>query len=316
MKSRPTIIIGTRGSELALWQAHWVERELVRRVPGLNVEIKTIKTTGDKILDSPLSQIGGKGLFTKELERALLDRRIDLAVHSFKDIPTELQPGLAINAVCEREDVRDVFVSHPDKNHKKLADVPKNGTIATGSLRRKSQLLHRRPDISIVDIRGNLGTRIDKLRTSAWDGMLLAKAGVTRLGRSELIAEIFPATEFLPAVGQGALAIETREEETEMVEAVRLLNHVPTQQATLGERALLRRLEGGCQVPIGAYGRIEGGVFLLDAVIASLDGRRTVRSSVEGSPQQAEQLGRSLAERLLAEGGEAILDEIRQEDTP
>lgn len=314
MTNRPAIVIGTRGSELALWQAHWVEQELLRRIPGLQIDVKTIKTTGDKILDSPLSRIGGKGLFTKELERALLDRRVDLAVHSFKDIPTEIQRGLTIAAVCEREDVRDVFISHPGKQYKQLADVPLNGTIATGSLRRKSQLLCRRPDLTIVDIRGNLGTRIEKLKASAWDGMLLAKAGVTRLGRAELIAEIFSPTEFLPAVGQGALAIETREEESDVVKTVQLLDHTPTRQATLGERALLRRLEGGCQIPIGAYGRIEEGVFRLDAVIGSLDGKRTVRSSIEGPAGQSVQLGISLAEKLLAEGGEAILDEIRKVD--
>ncbi len=314
MSAQRTMIIGTRGSELALWQAHWVERELGRRNPGLRIELKTIKTTGDKILDSPLSQIGGKGLFTKELERALLDGRIDLAVHSFKDIPTEIPNGLAISAVCEREDVRDVFISHPAKPYKRLDDVPKGGTIATGSLRRKSQLLHRRPDLKIVDIRGTLGTRIDKLKESGWDGMLLAKAGVTRLGKSGLIAEVFSATEFLPAVGQGALAIETRDETNDAVQSVRLLNHVPTQQATLGERALLRRLEGGCQVPIGAFGRIESGLFRLDAVIASLDGKRTVRLSIEGSADESEQLGTALAEKLLANGGEAILDEIHEAD--
>jgi hydroxymethylbilane synthase len=300
LSKHPTIVIGTRGSELALWQAHWVEQ--------------TIKTTGDKILDSPLSKIAGKGLFTTELERALVERRIDLAVHSFKDIPTEIQRGLTIAAVCEREDVRDVFISHPGKQYKRLADVPLKGTIATGSLRRKSQLLHRRPDLTIVDIRGNLGTRIDKLKGSTWDGMLLAKAGVTRLGRADLIAEIFPPTEFLPAVGQGALAIETREEESDVVKSVHLLDHTLTRQATLGERALLRRLEGGCQIPIGAYGRIEEGIFRLDAVIGSLDGKRTVRSSIEGLPEESVQLGISLAEKLLAEGGQAILDEIRRVD--
>ncbi|HTP12082.1 MAG TPA: hydroxymethylbilane synthase, partial [Bacteroidota bacterium] len=197
-----------------------------------------------------------------------------------------------------------------------LDDVPKNGIIATGSLRRKSQLLHRRPDLNIVDIRGNLGTRIDKLKASTWDGMLLAKAGVSRLGRAELIAEVFSATEFLPAVGQGALAIETRDEESDAVKSIRLLDHLPTRQSTLGERALLRRLEGGCQVPIGAYGRIESGLLRLDAVITSLDGKRAVRSSIEGPPAQSEELGTTLAEKLLAGGGQAILDEIRDAEAP
>ncbi len=313
--SRPSsIVIGTRGSELALWQSRWVEKELHRLHPTLKVEVQVIKTTGDKILDSPLSKIGGKGLFTKEIERALLDNRVDLAVHSFKDIPTVVENGLAIVAICEREDVRDVFVSHPAKKHSRLLDVPKNGTIATGSLRRRSQLLHLRPDLNIVDIRGNLGTRIDKLNASSWDGMLLAKAGITRLGKTGLISEVLSATQMLPAVGQGALALEAREDDQDVLELVKPLDHLPTRQSTLGERALLRRLEGGCQVPIGTYGRIENGMFRLDAIIASLDGKRYVRSSIEGSPLQSEQLGTTLAEKLLADGGETILEEIRQTD--
>jgi hydroxymethylbilane synthase len=312
VSSRSTVILGTRGSELALWQTQWVQHELAKLHPSIKIEVQIIKTQGDKILDSPLSKIGEKGLFTKELERALLNNRIDLAVHSLKDIPTHVEEGLIIAALCEREDVRDVFISHPKKKYASLADVPMHGTIATGSLRRRCQLLQIRPDLAIAEIRGNLGTRIEKLNASSWDGMLLAKAGLTRLGHSELIAEILSPTSFLPAVGQGALAIESRDGDDLVLPLIHPLDHIPTRQATLGERALLRRLEGGCQIPIGAYGRIENGKFRLDAIIGSLDGKRSVRSSIEGSPTNSEQLGVSLAERLLSDGGEAILDEIRQ----
>ncbi len=312
MSDRSTIVIGTRGSELAMWQTRWVEKELLRLHPALHIEVRVIKTTGDKMLDSPLSKIGDKGLFTKELERALLESRIDLAVHSFKDIPTQIERGMTIVAVCEREDVRDVFISHPAKRIAHLRDVPLHGTIATGSLRRRCQLLMLRPDLTIAEIRGNLGTRIDKLNSSNWDGMLLAKAGINRLGHGELITEVLAPTDFLPAVGQGALAIETREDDASVRQMLMPLDHTATRQATLGERALLRRLEGGCQIPIGAYGRIEQGVFRLDAIIGSLDGKRSVRSSIEGQPEKSEQLGVSLAEKLLADGGEAILDEIRK----
>jgi hydroxymethylbilane synthase len=306
------MIIGTRGSELALWQTRWVQQQLTKLHPSTRIELEVIKTQGDKMLDAPLSKIGDKGLFTKELERALLDRRIDAAVHSLKDMPTQVGGGLIIAAFCEREDVSDVFIAHPNKKYRSLADVPMNGTIATGSLRRRCQLLRIRPDLTIAEIRGNLGTRVEKLKMSSWDGMLLAKAGITRLGRSELITEFLSPMNFLPAVGQGALAIETRASDERILRLVHPLDHIPTRQATQGERALLRRLEGGCQIPIGAFGRIENGTFRLDAIIGSLDGNRSVRSSIQGSPDKSEQLGVSLAEKLLSDGGEAILDEIRQ----
>jgi hydroxymethylbilane synthase len=315
VSDRSTIFIGSRGSELALWQARWVQQQLKNLHPSLNVELRIIKTQGDKILDAPLSKIGDKGLFTKELERALFDRRIDLAVHSLKDVPTQVGEGMSIAAICEREDVADVFIAHPKKKYAGLANVPGNGTIATGSLRRRCQLLRIRPDLSIAEIRGNLGTRMEKLATSNWDGMLLAKAGLMRLGRSEMIAEVLPPENFLPAVGQGALAIESRENDENILPIVQPLDHLRTRQATLGERALLRRLEGGCQIPIGAFGRIENGDFHLDAIVGSLDGKRSVRSSIQGLPEHSEQLGVTLAEKLLKDGGEAILDEIRQENT-
>jgi hydroxymethylbilane synthase len=311
MSSRKKIVIGTRGSDLALWQSQWVTNELRRLHPSLSIETRTIKTTGDKILDSPLSKIGDKGLFTKEIEKALLEKTIDLAVHSLKDLPTNITEGLTIGAITEREDVRDVFISHPKKKYASISAVPKNGTIATGSLRRKCQLLSHRPDLHIADIRGNLKTRRMKLEESNWDGMLLAKAGVTRLGWSELISEVLAPSFILPAVGQGALAIEIRSADTLLASIVEPLNHLPTAQSTTGERALLRFLEGGCQIPIGTYGRIEVGKFLLDAVVGSLDGKRIVRGSIAGKPDDSELLGETLAQELLKNGADAILQEIR-----
>jgi hydroxymethylbilane synthase len=311
MRERPTITIGTRGSELALWQSRWVERELRQRYPALTIETIIIKTTGDKILDAPLSKIGDKGLFTKEIERALLDESIDLAVHSLKDVPTQVEPGCVIAAICEREDVRDVFISHPAKKYAHLSDVPEGGSIATSSLRRRSQLLHLRPDLQIVDVRGNLRTRFEKLAESEWDGMLLAKAGVTRLERADSISEVLEPTVMLPAVGQGALAIETREGDEFVRSVVGSLDHTPTHQAAAGERALLRRLEGGCQIPIGTYSTMENGTFILHAMIGSLDGKRLFKDSGQGDPAHAEAVGIALAERLLAMGGGAVLEEIR-----
>ncbi|MGA9406874.1 MAG: hydroxymethylbilane synthase [Bacteroidota bacterium] len=314
MSSRNNIIIGTRGSELALWQSNWVARELQHLHPSLRIEKTVIKTTGDKILDSPLSKIGDKGLFTKEIEHALLEKTIDLAVHSLKDVPTNLAAGLTIGAITEREDVRDVFISHPKKKYRSFSAVPKNGSIATGSLRRKCQLLNHRPDLQIIDIRGNLKTRKAKLEDSEWDGMLLAKAGVTRLGWSEIISEVLPPTLILPAVGQGALAIEIRCDDTFLASAVEPLNHLPTVQSTAGERALLRFLEGGCQIPIGTYGRIESGKFFLDAVVGSVDGKKIVRGAIHGVPDDSEKLGVSLAQELLNNGADQILEEIRITD--
>lgn len=309
---RTKLTIGTRGSELAQWQTAWIAQQLQHSSPEVSVETVVIKTTGDKILDSPLSKIGDKGLFTKEIERALLDGTIDLAVHSLKDLPTVVPQGLTIAVVTEREDVRDVFISHPGKKYPSLKEVPRNGAIATGSLRRKCQLLHHRPDLHIVDLRGSLRTRREKLEKSDWDGMVLAKAGVTRLGWTEMIAEVFEPDYMLPAVGQGALAVEIREDDRELLTMLMPLNHLPTQQATSGERALLRRLEGGCQIPIGTYGRITNGAFLLDAIVGSLDGSTIVRGSIKGSPSESESLGRQLAEELVSKGAGKILDEIRK----
>lgn len=307
-----TVTIGSRSSALALWQSEHIAERLRSLHPELIVEIQKLKTTGDIILDSPLSKIGDKGLFTKELDRALLDQEIDIAVHSLKDVPTQLNEGLMLGAITEREDIRDVFISHPKKKYSSLNEVPMGGKIATGSLRRRCQLLQHRPDLSIVEIRGNLNTRKDKLEASDWDGMLLAKAGVTRLGWSSLIAEVFSPAFILPAVGQGALGIANRENDTEILKIIAPLNHRETNQATVGERALLRHLEGGCQIPIGTFGRIENGEFILDAMVGSLDGKRIVSGTMSGSPERSATLGKALAEELLSKGAREILEEIRK----
>ncbi len=309
--------IGSRGSELALWQAHWVERELRAAHPRLQLPVEIIRTTGDKIQDSPLSKIGDKGLFTREIESALLEGRIDLAVHSLKDLPTELPEGLVIGAICKREDVRDVFIPHPRTTRKALLDQPQGAKIATGSLRRTCQLLHLRKDIEVVDLRGNLNTRLRKLDESDWAGMILARAGVVRLGWESRIGETIPATVLLPAVGQGALAVEVREGDERVDAVIAGLRHSQTAQAALAERALLRRLEGGCQVPIGTYGRIETDengvdVLRLDALVGSLEGTTVVKGKCHGSPSDPESVGTRLAEMLLAGGADAILKSIRE----
>lgn len=305
------LIIGSRGSELALWQSNWVKRELEKRFPKLSVEIVVIKTKGDKITDSPLSKIGGKGIFTREIDEALLDGRIDLSVHSLKDLPTQIPENLTIGAVTEREDVHDVFISHPKKNYKSLDELPRGAKIATGSLRRKSQLLHHRRDFKIVDIRGNVLTRLQKLDGSDWDGMVLARAGLMRLNLTDHITEIIPIDVLLPAVGQGALAIEVRADDHEVMKLVKAVNDEATELATSAERTLLKHLEGGCQVPIGAYARIENGELKMDALIGSIDGKTLIRSTIHGDPTRATDIATTLAEILLQGGGEKILREIR-----
>lgn len=309
------LVIGSRGSDLALWQAQWVRNELRKRFPHLDIPIEIIKTKGDKVLDSPLSKIGDKGLFTREIESALLAGDIDLAVHSLKDLPTQLPEGLVIGALCEREDVRDVFLPHPSNPVTTLLTQEKGARIATGSLRRRCQLLSLRPDLEIVEIRGNLNTRFRKLEESSWAGMILARAGVVRLGWEARIGETLDAGKMLPAVGQGALAIEMRVSDGRVTEIVKTLHHYATAQAVKAERALLRRLEGGCQVPIGAFGRVDAGedpnLLKLDAIVGSLDGKNIVRGKMHGTVTQAETIGTKLAETLLAAGANRILDAIR-----
>jgi len=301
------LVIGTRRSKLALWQAEWVHARLRELEPELAVSLKRIKTTGDKILDTPLASIGGKGLFVKEIEEALLRGEIDLAVHSMKDVPTRLPAGLEILAIPEREDPRDVLIT---RNKVSLERLVPGSRIGTSSLRRQAQLLHYRPDLSIQILRGNLDTRLRKLEAGEYDGIILAAAGIKRLGWSDRVTEYLSPDVCLPAIGQGALALEGRTDDGFVREVVARLDHHPTRIAVTAERAFLERLEGGCQVPIAAHAAITNGTLTLSALIAGVDGRRLVRDSVQGPMRDAHRLGVELAERLLARGGDEILKEI------
>lgn len=301
-----TIRIGTRDSVLALWQAEWVKTQLSRIYPEHEFVLITMKTKGDKILDVPLAKIGDKGLFTKELEHGLLDSEIDLAVHSLKDLPTILPEGLSIGAVCEREEPRDVFLS---KDGTRLEDLPSGAVIGTSSLRRKAQLHYYRGDLKFADLRGNLQTRWRKLEESSMAGIVLAYAGVKRLGWEDRITQIIPEEIMLSAVGQGSIAIEILTERNSIQELLRPLHHEETSLAVCAERTLMRRLEGGCQVPIGALGIVRNSRIQLRGMVASLDGRRLLRATAEG--QNPEALGNEAAEQLLAQGAKEILDEIR-----
>jgi hydroxymethylbilane synthase len=302
-----TLRIGTRSSALALWQAHWVRQRLEEAHAGLRVELVEIQTKGDKILDAPLSRIGDKGLFTREIERALLDGEIDLAVHSLKDLPTTLPEGLTLGAVSEREDPRDALVS---KGAASLDELPRGGTVATGSLRRRAQLLHMRPDLRVVDIRGNVQTRLRKFDESDWDGMIMARAGLVRLGLDERIACDLTQAEMLSAVSQGALGLEIREGDTATAEWIAPIECAATRAATTAERAFLHTLEGGCQVPVAALGQMVEGWLELDGLVVSLDGRCYLRARTRGPVGEAQRIGVDLADVLLADGAEEVLREI------
>ena len=302
-----TIIIGTRASKLALWQAEYVKRRLEEKYPELTVALKKMTTKGDQILDAPLAKIGGKGLFTKELEDAMLEGEVDIAVHSLKDMPTEVPSGLIISAITKRFDVGDAIVS---SKYEALADLPKGAKVGTSSLRRKAQLLHERPDLDIHDLRGNVGTRLDKLESENFDAVILAVAGLKRLGFGDRITEVIGQKIMLPAVGQGALAIETREDDKAVRARIDFLNDPSTVTAAKAERAFLSRVQGGCQVPVGVYATEVKTVLHVEAVIASLDGMRLYRAGIDGAREEAEHLGIKLAEKLLDDGGRAILKEI------
>lgn len=302
------LVIGTRGSKLALWQAQHIAACLRERYPEIAIELKHMVTTGDRILDVPLAKIGGKGLFTKELEVAMLSGEIDLAVHSLKDMPTELPEGLVLAAVTDRVDPGDALIS---PQYKTLDNLPAHARVGTSSLRRKAQLLNVRPDLTIVDLRGNLDTRLKKLTTEKLDAILLAVAGLRRLGWDEHITQVLPQDICLPAVGQGALAIEAREDDPETLALLAFLNHEPTRQATLAERTFLAEVEGGCQIPIGVYGEIKAtGQLSLQAVIMSPDGQEAVHDAIDGSPADASLLGHTLAVRMLDNGGREILAKL------
>ena len=302
------IIIGSRGSKLALWQADFVKRELEKRNKNLRVEIKIIKTKGDKILGVALSKIGDKSLFTKELEVALLNKEIDLAVHSLKDLQTKIPDGLKLAAVSKRHNVEDVLIAR--KKGTTIFSLKENAVVGTGSLRRKSQLLHLRPDIKIEELRGNVPSRIKTFLNSNWDAIILARAGVERLKLSKFISSVISSDIMLPAVGQGALGIEIGENNKIVNEIVRSIHHEDTYIAVLAERALLRTLEGGCQVPIGAFAEIKSTGLYLDALVGSLDGKLTFRKKVRGSKKYPEKLGIQLGKSLLKAGASEILDEI------
>ncbi len=305
--ARASLVVGTRGSRLAIWQAEWIRSRLREIAPQVEVTLKRIKTSGDKILDVPLAKIGGKGLFVKEIEESLLSREIDLAVHSMKDVPTALPVGLGILCVPPREDPRDVLISRDGRG---LDALPDDACVGTSSLRRQAQLLHRRPNLCITMLRGNLDTRLRKVREGEFDAVVVAAAGLTRMGWLDQATEYLPPEISLPAIGQGALGLEGRVDDSFVRDLVQSLDHEPTRTAVTAERALLDRLQGGCQVPIGAHATIDGGTLVLDALVASVDGRKVIRDRVQGPASDAQELGRTLAEQLLARGGDAILREI------
>ena len=308
-----TIRIGTRGSRLALWQANWVADRLRALRPGLDVDIQIIKTTGDTVQDRPLALIGVKGAFTKELDRALLGGEVDVLVHSLKDVPTEPAPGITLAAVPEREDARDVFVG---KNVQRAVGLPRGAQVGTGSLRRRAQLQAMRPDLEITDLRGNIDTRIRKLfESKTLEGIILAAAGVMRLGLSEQVTEYFTCAAWLPAPGQGALGVTVRDGDSEAADVAAFLNDPAARAAVTAERALLARLEGGCHVPVGAYAQLVEGTLVLDGLVADPDGSRMVRATNRGTPEEAAALGTELADTLLSMGGDAILSALEEGST-
>lgn len=294
-----------------MWQAEEVRRKISEVHPELESELIVIQTKGDKILDTALSKIGDKGLFTRELEQALLDGEIDLAVHSLKDMPTELPDGLMLGGVLERGEVRDAFIS---RDGRKLSEFTANDKIATSSLRRKAQLLAKFPQLNVVDIRGNVDTRIQKMKEGHCDGLIMAAAGLERLGLSNLITEYLDPQTVLPAVSQGAIAIEMREDDEDIYELVDSINHFATWQAIVAERSFLRAMEGGCQIPLACYTVLAGNRFRMDAMVASLDGSKLIKSSFECNPEEACEEAIMLAHRMLENGAEEILNAIRDNE--
>lgn len=305
MKAKLTI--GTRQSLLALWQSNHIAALLREKYPECEVVLKKIVTKGDRILDVPLAQIGGKGLFTKEIETELADGAIDLAVHSLKDMPTVLPEGLCLTAITERANVGDAFVSN---KYASFEELPLGAVIGTSSLRRKAQLLAARPDLQIMDLRGNVDTRLRKLDEGLYDAIILAAAGLERLGHGDRITVLIPPDVCLPAVGQGALAIEARTADDEVRSMLEFLNDLPTKQSTDAERAFLGLLEGGCQVPIGVHADVAGEQIKIEAIIAALDGSTVLRDTITGKAEDAVALGQQLGKKMLAAGGQEILAAI------
>jgi hydroxymethylbilane synthase len=333
------IAIGTRGSKLALWQAEWIQSELKKLHPDLEIELVKIKTTGDKILDVPLAQVGGKGLFVKEIEEALLSYEVDIAVHSMKDVPTEFPDNLHLAVICKREDPRDAVIAgeklkvKSEKTGRGIArsliyDLPQAAKIGTSSLRRSCQLLHIRPDLKIEQLRGNLDTRMRKLDEGQFDAIILAAAGVKRLGLQHRLTEILPFEISLPAIGQGAVGIECRVDDAFINNLIAPLNHSETFICVTAERAFLKRLEGGCQVPIAAHARLErraegreqsslhSSLLIMDGLVGAVNGDSMVNGHIEGEPENAEILGIRLAEDILTRGAREILDEVYSRNIP
>lgn len=303
----PKIIIGTRGSKLALWQAEWVKSYLIQKYPDLSVELKIIKTKGDRILDVPLSKVGGKGLFVKEIEQALVDNHIDVAVHSMKDMPAELHDGLCIGAIPERENPCDVLISGKGLL---LSQLPEGARVGTSSLRRIAQIKRIRPDLVITPLRGNLDTRIKKLEMGEIDAIILAAAGVKRLGLEKIITEYLNEDTMLPAVGQGALCIEIRKDDHDILGFINQMNHFVTRAVVLGERAFLKRIEGGCQVPIAGYGKVENDIFVIRGLVADLDGKTVITDTQKGPLESSESIGVALADRLIFMGAKRLLENL------
>jgi len=300
--------IGTRGSRLALWQAHRVKSLLDQIHPHLSIEIVIIKTTGDRILDVPLARVGGKGLFVKEIEQALLEKRIDLAVHSLKDMPAEIPAGLALGAIPEREAAGDVLIS---RHKQRFYELPRGAVIGTSSLRRAAQLRHARPDVTLVPLRGNLDTRIRKLQTESLDAIVVAAAGVKRLGLEEHISQYLDEELMLPAVGQGALCVEIRKDDPLVAPLAAALDHASTRAVVTAERAFLHRLGGSCQVPIAGHGRAEGERLLLSGLVADVDGSTVIRAGTSGPLDSGKRIGNRLAADLISRGADRILEKIK-----
>ncbi|ALU43715.1 hydroxymethylbilane synthase [Pseudoalteromonas rubra] len=303
--------IATRKSALALWQAEYVKAELEKFHTDLTVELVPMSTKGDKILDTPLAKIGGKGLFVKELEQAMLEGRADIAVHSMKDVPVDFPEGLELHTICEREDPRDAFVSN---RYKALSELPAGAVVGTSSLRRQCQIRAQRPDLVIKDLRGNVNTRLAKLDAGEFDAIILAAAGLIRLEMAERIASFVSVEDSLPANGQGAVGIECRSDDAQVQAWLAPLEHSETRMRVLAERAMNRRLEGGCQVPIGAYAEIDGEQLTLRGLVGAIDGSQILRGEQSGSVADAEQLGVRLAESLLAQGADQILAEVYRDN--
>jgi hydroxymethylbilane synthase len=305
-----TIRIGSRKSQLALVQTYWVQEQLQKAFPDRTFEVHTMSTQGDKILDVALAKIGDKGLFTKELELGMISGDIDFAVHSLKDLPTRLPEGLVLGCVTERENPADALVVHEKHNDKQLDTLPEGAVIGTSSLRRLAQLRHHYPHFQFKDVRGNVITRLSKLDSGEYDALILAVAGLERLDLSDRIHQVIPADISLHAVGQGALGIECREDDTEILELLKALQDQPTANRCYAERAFLRELEGGCQVPIGVNTTIDGDTLTLTGIVVSLDGQRLVKDSISGAATDADTLGKELALRAKQQGAQEILDEI------